>query len=206
MLAGSQEKIFVQDLTAVILAGGRGRRMGGSDKGLVDLEGRPLIAHVLNGITPQVGTVLINANRNAAQYEAFGYQVVGDTLDGFQGPLAGFASAMAAASTPYILTLPCDGPLVPPDYATRMIDALETSGSEIAVAHDGDRMQPVHALLPVGLMSDLGAFLAGGDRKIDLWYSRRQVALADFSDCPDVFRNINTPGDRDQLQREGAAT
>jgi len=206
MPAGSQEKIFVQDLTAVILAGGRGRRMGGSDKGLVELEGLPLIAHVLNGIAPQVGTILINANRNANQYEAFGYPVVSDALGGFQGPLAGFASAMAAASTPYILTLPCDGPLVPPDYATRMMDALETSGSEIAAAHDGDRVQPVHALLPVRLMSDLEAFLAGGDRKIDLWYSRHQVALADFSDCPDAFRNINTPGDRDQLQREGAIT
>ena len=206
MTAGPRKKISVQNLTAVILAGGRGRRMGGSDKGLVDLDGMPLIAHVLNVIAPQVGRVLINANRNAAQYEAFGYPVVNDALDGFQGPLAGFASAMAAASTPYILTLPCDGPLVPQDYAARMIDALENSGSEIAVAHDGDRMQPVHALLPVGLMANLEGYLAQGDRKIDLWYARCQVALADFSDCPGAFRNINTPQDRVQLQKEGAVT
>ena len=111
---------------------------------------------------------------------------------------------MAAASTPYILTLPCDGPLVPQDYAVRLMDSLETSGSEIAVAHDGNRMQPVHALLPTVLISDLEVFLAAGDRKIDLWYSRHQVALADFSDYPNAFRNINTPGDRDRLQREGA--
>ncbi len=196
--------ISSQDLTAVILAGGRGRRMGGSDKGLVELEGRPLIAHILNAIAPQVGTVLINANRNAKQYEALGYPVVSDTLDGFQGPLAGFASAMAAATTPYILTLPCDGPLVPPDYAARMMDTLEIPGSEIAVAHDGNRMQPVYALLPVRLMADLEGFLAQGDRKIDLWYARRRTVLADFSDRPDTFRNINTPQDRDQLQKEGA--
>lgn len=199
--------ISLQDLTAVILAGGRGRRMGGSDKGLVDLDGRPLIAHVLNGIAPQVGEVLINANRNVRQYQAFGYPVVNDALDGFQGPLAGFASAMAAATTPCILTLPCDGPLVPPDYAMRMMDALvATPGSEIAVAHDGNRMQPVYALLPVRLMSDLEGFLAQGDRKIDLWYARHRTALSDFSDCPDAFRNINTPQDRDQLQKEGAVT
>jgi molybdenum cofactor guanylyltransferase len=198
--------ISLQDLTAVILAGGRGRRMGGSDKGLVELEGRPLIAHVLNVIAPQVGTVLINANRNAKQYEAFGYPVVSDALDGFQGPLAGFASAMAAATTPYILTLPCDGPLVPPDYAARMMHTLEIPGSEIAVAHDGNRMQPVYALLPVRLMADLEGFLAQGDRKIDLWYAGRRTALADFSDRPDAFRNINTPQDRDQLLKEGAIT
>jgi molybdenum cofactor guanylyltransferase len=198
--------ISLQDLTAVILAGGRGRRMGGSDKGLVELEGRPLIAHVLNVIAPQVGTVLINANRNAKQYEAFGYPVVSDTLDGFQGPLAGFASAMAAATTPYILTLPCDGPLVPPDYAARMIETLEIPGSEIAVAHDGNRMQPVYALLPVRLTADLEGFLAQGDRKIDLWYARHRTALANFSDRPDAFRNINTPQDRDQLQKEVAVT
>jgi len=206
MSEGVQGKISLDEVTAVILAGGRGRRMGGMDKGLVDLEKRPLIAHVLNAIVPQAGSVLINANRNAEKYREFGYRIVSDTLDDYQGPLAGFASAMAVASTPYIVTLPCDGPLVPTDYVQRMINALEMSENEIAVAHDGDRMQPVYALLPVGLMSDLEAFLAEGDRKIDLWYSRRHVALADFSDCPEAFRNINTPGERDQLQRERAIT
>jgi len=205
MSEGRHDRISLDEVTAVILAGGRGRRMGGLDKGLVNLEERPLIAHVLNAIAPQAGSVLINANRNAEKYQEFGYQIVSDTLDDYQGPLAGFASAMAAASTPYIVTLPCDGPLVPTDYVQRMINAMEMSENEIAVAHDGDRMQPVYALLPVGLMSDLEAFLAQGDRKIDLWYSRHHVALADFSDCPNAFRNINTPEDRDRLQEEGAA-
>ena len=206
MSEGIHDRISLDEVTAVILAGGRGRRMGGLDKGLVNLEKRPLIAHVLNAIAPQAGSVLINANRNAEKYREFGYRIVSDTLDDYQGPLAGFVSAMAVASTPYIVTLPCDGPLVPTDYVQRMINALEMSENEIAVAHDGDRIQPVYALLPVGLMSDLEAFLAEGDRKIDLWYSRHHVALADFSDCPEAFRNINTPGERDQLQRERATT
>ena len=202
MSEGIQDRISLNEVTAVVLAGGRGRRMGGLDKGLVNLEKRPLIAHVLNTIAPQAGSVLINANRNAEKYREFGYRIVSDTLDDYQGPLAGFASAMAVASTPYIVTLPCDGPLVPTDYVQRMIDALERSENEIAVAHDGNRMQPVYALLPVRLSADLESYLAEGNRKIDLWYARRLTVPVDFSDCPDAFRNINTPEDRDRLQEE----
>lgn len=189
-------------ITAVILAGGIGRRMGGQDKGLVELDGRPLIEHIIDALKPQVMTILINANRNQYRYASYGYPVITDTLANYQGPLAGFAAGLAAADTPHILTVPCDGPLLPPDFATRMTNALADGQAELAVAHDGTRLQPVYALLPRRLLPSLQDFLAEGERKIDLWYARHQLALADFSDCPEIFRNINTPADRDRLQQE----
>ena len=191
-------------ITAVILAGGKGRRMGGQDKGLVELDGRPLIKHVLAIIAPQVGTVIVNANRNLDRYAGFGYPVVRDDLQDFQGPLAGFAAAMAVANTPFIITLPCDGPLLPVDYVKTMAGVLESEQAELAVAHSGDRLQPVYALLPCSLRPSLEKYLKKGDRKIDIWYQTHRVALADFSHCPQAFRNINTPLERDLLLSEVA--
>jgi molybdenum cofactor guanylyltransferase len=191
-----------QDVTAVILAGGKGRRMDGKDKGLVELADRPLIEYVIDAIKPQVGRIILNANRNQQQYAVYGYPVITDTLDDFQGPLAGFYSAMKNVSSSHIVTLPCDGPLLPADLVARLIAALDEKAAEIAVAHDGERMQPVYSLIPVSLMSSLNAFLDSGERKIDLWYKQLQVALADFSDCPETFRNINTADQRDRLQQD----
>jgi len=193
-------------ITAVILAGGKGRRMGGEDKGLMELHGRPLIKHVLSNIAPQVGAVIVNANRNLDRYAGFGYPVVRDDLEGFQGPLAGFSAAMAVATTPYIVTMPCDGPLLPVDYVLTMTNALENGDAELAVAHSGERLQPVYALLPGSLRSSLLAYLEKGDRKIDLWYQTHSMAVADFSHCPEAFRNINTPDERDQLMLESVRT
>ena len=190
------------EITGVILAGGKGRRMGGQDKGLMPLAGRPLIARVIEGLKPQVVGILVNANRNLDAYAAFGYPLIPDNLDDFQGPLAGFASAMAAVSTPWVVTVPCDGPYIPPDLVERLIAALERDAAEIAVATDGERMQPVYALLPVALAESLQAFLAADDRKIDRWYARHRIALADFSDTPDTFANLNSPDDAGRLERE----
>ncbi len=190
-------------VTGVVLAGGRGRRMGGNDKGLVELAGRPLIEHVLEGLRPQVGALLINVNRNHETYATYGERLVDDALTGFQGPLAGFAAAMQAADTPWILTVPCDGPLLPPDLLSRLSTALEGDDAELAVAHDGERLQPVYALLPVSLYPSLTRFLDAGDRKIDLWYARHRMARADFSDCPDLFNNINTPEQREHFSLTG---
>jgi molybdenum cofactor guanylyltransferase len=192
-----------ENITGVILAGGRGRRMGGVDKGLIDLNDRPLIEHVIDAISGQVRTLLINANRNLVQYQRFGYPVIADSLSDFQGPLAGFLAAMETAQTPYIVTVPCDGPLLAGDLVNRLQAALERESAEIAVAHDGQRMQPVYALIPVELKQSLQAYLEGGDRKIDLWYARHRVAHADFSDLPTSFVNINTEDERDRLQGEG---
>ena len=191
------------DVTAVILAGGKGRRMQGKDKGLVELADLPLIEHVIAAVEAQVNTIIINANRNQQQYSHYGHQVISDTLDNYQGPLAGFFSAMKEATTSHIVTLPCDGPLLAGDLVERLIFASNEENAEIAVAHDGERMQPVYSLIPVTLTASLSDFLDSGERKIDLWYKQHRVALADFSDCPESFRNINTTKERDSLQNEG---
>ena len=190
------------DITAVILAGGKGRRMDGQDKGLVELANRPLIEYVIAAIAPQVASIIINANRNQLLYSRYGYPVIADELDDYQGPLAGFYSAMKIAAGSHIVTMPCDGPLLPADLVERLTVALLNEKADIAVAHDGERMQPVYALIPVELLPSLDSFLATRERKIDLWYKQHRVALADFSDCPETFRNINTAEQRDKLQSE----
>lgn len=192
-----------QDVTAVILAGGKGRRLKGQDKGLVNYKSKPLIEHVLEGITPQVKSVLINANRNIETYQAYGHPVINDELSDFQGPLAGFATAMKVADTPYIVTLPCDGPIVATDLVSRFIETLKTalSPETLVVAHDGKRHQPVYALLPVATLDSLQFFLGNGDRKIDLWFKNHPVLYADFSDKPDVFSNINTEEQRQVMEK-----
>lgn len=179
-------------VTGVILAGGAGRRMGGLDKGLVPVAGRPLVEWVIDALAPQVATLLISANRNLDRYGAHGYPVVEDADRGFQGPLAGILTAMRAASTPWILTLPCDGPRPPPDLRERLARSLHEQGGALAVATDGRRQQSLHALVPVALAASLAAFLAEGERKVALWQARHRIALADFSDCPDGFVNINS--------------
>ena len=191
------------DVTAVILAGGKGRRMDGRDKGLVKLADRALIEYVIDAIEPQVETILLNANRNQEKYAIYGYPVISDELADFQGPLAGFLSALNNATTTHIVTLPCDGPLLPDDLVDRLISAWITDDAEIAVAHDGNRMQPVYALIPTSLSASLNVFLEEGGRKIDIWYEKHRIALADFSDCPETFRNINTDEQREMLLNEG---
>lgn len=199
----NKQEINSDQVTAVILAGGRGSRLGGQDKGLVKFEDKPLIEHVLERIEPQVGSVIINANRNNDAYSAYGHPVISDEMSDFQGPLAGFIIAMKEATTDFILTLPCDGPTPPLDLASRMLSELNKASSNvsntISVAHDGERMQPVHALIPVSLMDSLNTFLENGDRKIDLWYAKHDVVLVDFSDSPDAFFNINK---KEQLARD----
>ncbi|MEW8500460.1 MAG: molybdenum cofactor guanylyltransferase MobA, partial [Candidatus Thiodiazotropha taylori] len=131
------------DYTAVILAGGRGSRMGGNDKGLILFDGKPLIEHVVNTIAPQVGRLLINANRNMVEYQRFGYPVIRDELSGYQGPLAGIYSALEQITTSNLITVPCDGPRLPKDLVARLASAREAAAADIAVAHDGKRLQPV---------------------------------------------------------------
>jgi molybdenum cofactor guanylyltransferase len=188
------------DITAVILAGGQGRRMGGQDKGLIDFNGRSLAAILVERLEQQGVDIVINANRNLTKYRQFGHPVISDQLEDYQGPLAGFASAMAAVDNPFILTLPCDGPLLTEDYLARFIDAYAGKPAAILVADDGERLQPVHALLRVDLLPSLTGFLDSGDRKIDRWYAQHDYTRVDFSDCAGMFRNINTASDRDTLQ------
>lgn len=189
-------------LTGVVLAGGRATRMGGQDKGLLLLCGEPMVAHAVQRLTPQVDTLLINANRNIAQYQQYATQVVRDDLAGFQGPLAGMLAAIASARSDYILTVPCDSPLLPTDYAVRMLGALQQHNAELCVASDGERLQPVFALIATALQNDLHAFLSAGERKIDRWFARHRMVQVDFSDTPAMFRNINTPQELAALETE----
>ena len=187
-------RIDKNNITAVILAGGKGRRLEGQDKGLVPYKGKTLIQHVIERLQPQVGNIVINANRNQETYADYGYPIISDEMSDFQGPLAGFASSMKMVETDYIVTLPCDGPSLPLDLVSRMLTKLNTFNDVsncIAVAHNGEWLQPVHALIPVALINSLEEFLANGDRKIDLWYAKHDLVLVDFSDQPDAFFNIN---------------
>lgn len=184
-----------QSITGVILAGGRARRMGGTDKGLHALAGRPMIEYVIDALRPQVNALLINANRNRDAYARYGYPVIADETGDFPGPLAGMAAAMAQAPSDSILTVPCDGPWLPADLARRLAQTRAEAGVPICMAHDGERGQPVFALLDCALLLSLRAYLAEGGRKIDRWYAQCGVAVADFSDCPEVFINVNTPED-----------
>lgn len=187
-------------ITGVILAGGRAQRLGGSDKGLLPLAGRPLVAWVIEALTPQVAGLLISANRNLDAYRRFGYPLVSDSLEGFQGPLAGILSAMDAAPTPWLLTAPCDGPFLAPDLGARLVQALVQAGASLALASDGVRSQPLFALLPVSLAADLRAYLAAGHREVGRWMARHRAAVAEFGDRPHAFANLNAPEDRVQLE------
>jgi molybdopterin-guanine dinucleotide biosynthesis protein A len=190
----------VQDITGVILAGGKARRMEGADKGLITLHGRPMIDYIISALRPQVGNMIINANRNTEQYSTRGLPVVTDMLDDYLGPLVGMATGMHTTDKPYIVTAPCDSPFIPDTLVETLYHALHDNQAEISVAHDGVRMQPVFALLRCELLPGLLAYLEDGGRKIDSWYDRHRLALADFSDLPDTFLNLNTPEDRLALE------
>ena len=188
--------------TGVILAGGRATRMGGVDKGLVGIGGRPMIAWVIDALRGQVRDILINANRNHNEYATFGTAVIADGNDEFSGPLAGMLAGMRAARTPYIVVVPCDSPLVHGTLAERLLAPLIDGKAQIAVAHDGTRLQPVFAALSCGLAGSLAEYLGGDGRKIDRWYEQHDYVAVDFSDATESFLNINTPADQQALEAE----
>ena len=179
-------------VSGVILAGGQGRRMGGVDKGLKELRGRPMVAWVLERFAPQVDEVLINANQNVDVYKQLGHRVIPDVIGGFAGPLAGLHRGLREAAHELVATVPCDSPFLPADLIARLRAALEQRDAELAVAKTGDQPHPVFCLCRKRVLPGLGDFLAGGGRKIDAWYSRLKVAEVLFDDQPDAFSNINT--------------
>jgi len=192
-------------ITGVILAGGRARRMGGEDKGLIRFKGRPLASYALEALDSVAAHILINANRNRDAYARFGYPVISDQTDTFDGPLAGLLSAMRAAETPYVLTVPCDSPLVTGRLLERLCRVMQETGAELCAAHDGERLHPVFLLAERRLADSLERYLAGGQRKIDLWLEQHRLALVDFSDHPELFANVNTPGELAALEGMEAA-
>ncbi|MCG3202830.1 MAG: Molybdenum cofactor guanylyltransferase [Gammaproteobacteria bacterium] len=181
------------EITGVVLAGGRATRMGGADKGLLRVAGRPMVEHVLRALRPQVGNLLVNANRNIDRYREFGVTVVTDLMEGFCGPLAGMASAMQVARTAYVLSVPCDSPFLSEDLAARLHRGLVLDGARIAVADSGGRLEPVFALLDRSLLPSLLAYLEAGERKIDRWYAQHPMTRVDFADESAMFLNLNTP-------------
>ena len=182
-------------ITAVLLAGGQGSRMGGVDKGLVELAGQPMAAHALARLAPQVDELLINANQNLERWRGFGYPVFSDDFGGagsFCGPLAGLHGALLRAQHPLVLSVPCDSPFLPDDLVARLARALHASAAQLAVATTEGRPHPVFCLCRRGLASQLADFLAAGGRKVGAWHSTLQVVAAPFDDTPAAFRNINT--------------
>lgn len=182
----SREKI-----TGLILAGGLGRRMGGRDKGLQPLRGKPLVAWALERLAPQVDAILINANQNLEAYTAFGYPVLPDRIGGFAGPLAGLHTGLLAAETPLLVTAPCDSPFLPEDLVERLHRGLVERSAELAVAKTGDQAHPVFSLVRREVLGSLTDFLNGGGRKIDAWYAALKVVEVPFED-ETAFANINT--------------
>jgi molybdopterin-guanine dinucleotide biosynthesis protein A len=179
-------------ITGLILAGGRGSRMGSVDKGLQLFRGIPMIAHVLARFQPQVDDILINANRSIEEYEKLGHRVVPDAIDGFAGPLAGLHIGMTHAMHPLIATAPCDSPFLPLDLIARLTNALHDNNADLAVAKTFDQPHPVFCLTKSSLAPHLQAFLESGQRKIDKWYASLNVIEVPFNDVEAAFSNINT--------------
>ncbi len=189
-----------ESITGLVLAGGLGRRMGGEDKGLVKLAGRPMVHHALEALRPQVGQLWVNANRNLETYAGFGQEVIVDSLQGYMGPLAGIHSALQRLTTEFLVTAPCDAPLVARDLVRRLLGACVAGDAEVAVATDGTRQQPVFLLLRATVAPSLASYLANGGRKIDAWFRTLRLAEADFRDEPDTFVNVNDPDERRRVE------
>lgn len=201
-----------QEITGIILAGGRGSRMGGVDKGLQNFNGMPLALHTLMRLQMQVGHVMVNANRNLAAYESFGTSVWPDVISDFAGPLAGFLTGLERCESPFLVTVPCDTPLLPLDLVSRLAEALERDDADIAMAaapeadKEGQmqlRTQPVFCLLRVELMESLVEFTHGGGRKIDAWTVQHKTVIVPFDQAGDsahAFANANTLTELHQLE------
>ena len=195
--------IGIDEITGLVLAGGRGSRMGGLDKGLQNHLGMPLAMHAMLRLGPQVGALMINANRNLGAYESMGVPVWPDAQLDYPGPLAGFLAGLEHCETPYLVTVPCDTPNFPTDLVARLAAALQAEGAEIAIAAtlEGGQLQPqpVFCLMQADLLESLVAFTHGGQRKIDQWTGQHRCASVLFDDAG-AFFNANTPSELQQLQ------
>lgn len=197
--------ISSEHITGLILAGGRAQRMGGIDKGLIPFHGKPLIESAISRLKPQVSTILINANRSITKYSHYGYPVLMDETPDFSGPLAGFSVGLKHCKTSYLLTSPCDSPLLPTDLAEKMAHQLEDNDLELVFAsskEDDGKIwsQPVFCLMKSDLQDSLNAFLSKGDLKIDRWFKELRSATVVF-DNAQAFANVNTPEELAALEK-----
>lgn len=188
-------------ITAVILAGGRAQRMGGQDKALQLLCGRPLLAHVIAALGPQVDALVISSNRPAADYRQFSLPVIADTLAEQPGPLAGLLSALQSSDSELVLSVPCDTPLLPSDLLERMRAALEAVNADVCSVSDGQQLHAAIMLVRRSLLPALTEYLASGQRKVQAWLRSQRLAIADYSDQPERFSNVNTPAELHQLEQ-----
>lgn len=189
-----------QQITGVILAGGRATRMGGSDKGLLQLQHQSMIQFIVNALRPQVQQVIINANRNQTIYaQQTDCLVINDIFGEYAGPLAGIASGLQTAQTEYVLFIPCDSPFITAQLTPRLSTTLFEQQADICVADDGQRIQMVFCLLKRKLLADLMIFLQTGGRKVADWYAQHHWVTADFSDVPEMFFNMNTPQEYEKV-------
>ena len=196
--------ISTKDITGLILAGGRAQRMGGIDKGLIPFHGKPLIESAIAKLKPQVQTIVINANRSITKYATYGYPVVMDETPDFSGPLAGFSVGLKACKTPYLLTSPCDSPLLPNNLAELLAAEMESGDFQLVYASSKEAdgkvwAQPVFCLMRSNLESSLNQFLQKGDLKIDHWFKELRTSTVVFDD-PLVFANVNTPEELKKLE------
>jgi molybdopterin-guanine dinucleotide biosynthesis protein A len=202
----TERPIGRETITGLVLAGGRGARMGGIDKGLQNHHGMPLALNALLRIGPQVGEVMINANRNIGAYESMGAPVWPDSIPDYAGPLAGFLVGLERCETEYLVTVPCDTPRFPEDLVRRLADALAAEGAEIAMAatREDGRVQthPVFCLMHASLLESLVRFTAGGQRKIDRWTAQHRTVEVLF-EAAEAFANANTPAELQALERDG---
>jgi molybdopterin-guanine dinucleotide biosynthesis protein A len=197
--------ITSEQITGLILAGGRAQRMGGIDKGLIPFQGKALIESAISRLKPQVSTILINANRSITKYSHYGYPVLMDETPDFSGPLAGFSVGLKHCKTPYLLTSPCDSPLLPVDLASKMAAQLEDQDLELVFAsskEDDGKIwsQPVFCLMKSDLQDSLDAFLSKGDLKIDRWFIELRSGTVVFEN-PQAFANVNTPEELAALEK-----
>ncbi len=179
-------------VSVLVLAGGQGRRMGGADKGLLTLQGHPLVVWVLEAVAPQADEVLISANRNLDAYREYGYPVLPDDTPESQGPLAGLARALASAAHPLVLCVPCDTPFLPGDLAVRLHDALDQRQAQIAIAATDDHVHRTVCLCRRDVLPSLTQFLSSGGRRVGAWQESLKFIEVHFSDAQS-FRNFNTP-------------
>jgi molybdenum cofactor guanylyltransferase len=191
-------------ISAIILSGGRATRMNGVDKGLVLLQQKPLIAHVIARLQLQVDEIFINANREIAQYEAFGLPVLKDEnaefLENYIGPLAGFSLGLQHAKHDYVLTVPCDSPLLPLDLVERLYNGMAASRMDIACASSDGNTHPVFCLMKKSVLPSLQAYIESGERKVSTWQKSQKYIEVDFSDCNEAFVNLNTHEDLKALE------
>lgn len=188
----------IEDITAIVLAGGRGQRVKEQDKGLIDFSGKKLVKHVIDSLSMQTKNIVVVANRNIQTYTDFGYPVVSDRIQGFQGPLAGIDAAFSSTGSSFLFCVPCDSPFIPNDVIQQFIKAT-TGNNPIVVASDGHRLHPVISLIHRSVWPDIENRLAQGQLRLMDWIESAGYDVVDFSTCPNVLQNLNTMDDMNSV-------